>query len=263
MYKQKKLSNGLRVVTAPVKGTKTVTVLAMIATGSKYENRNNNGISHFLEHMFFKGTKNRPHTLDIAEELDSVGAEYNAFTDKECTGYWIKTSGEQKELALDVVSDILMNSKFSGEEIERERGVIMEERNMYHNNPMMRIDDLFEQCLYGDTPAGWEIVGTKKNIQNLKRSDFIDYFKSQYGAENTVLCLAGNISERDSEKLAAKYFQKLRKAKPRNKAGVKDDKQKGAKIKTEYKKGEQVNLSLGVRTYPIGDPREYALEILS
>lgn len=247
----------------PLKGTKTVTVLAMVATGSKYENRQNNGISHFLEHMFFKGTQKRPRTMDIASELDGVGAEYNAFTDKECTGYWVKVDYSKKDLALDVVSDILLNSKFSQAEIDRERGVIMEERNMYLNNPMMRIDDIFENCLYGDTPAGWDIVGTKKNIQSLDRKDFLKYFKNQYGAENTVVCLAGNVKPEDSEKLVAKYFKGLRKAEPKEKEPVKEKKQTKPGLKLEYKEGEQINLSLGVRAYPIDHPKEYLAKMIS
>jgi predicted Zn-dependent peptidase len=234
----------------------------MVGTGSKYESRNNNGISHFLEHMFFKGTQKRPDTMSISGELDSMGAEFNAFTDKECTGYWVKVDSAKKEKAVEIVSDMLINSKFSQEEIDREKGVIIEEKNMYKNNPMMKIDDVFEECLYGDTPAGWNIVGTEKNIKNFKRKDFLDYFNSQYGAENTVICFCGNISPEESEKMARKYFKNFQKAKTKNKEKV-VEKQKNPKIKLDYKDVEQINLSLGVRTCPINHPDEKVVKLIS
>src|SRR6056297_3439028 len=170
----KKLDNGLQTINVPMVGTKTATILVMFKTGSKYENRENNGISHFLEHMFFKGTHKRPTAMDISSELDSIGAEYNAFTSKEFTGYWVKTDSTKIKKAVDIISDMLTNSKFDSEEIEREKGVITEEVNMYHDNPMMYIEDVFEECLYGDTPAGWEIIGPKENIKKFNRQDLVN-----------------------------------------------------------------------------------------
>ncbi|MCD4693768.1 insulinase family protein [bacterium] len=262
MYYQTKLPNKVKLITVPLKGVKTITILVMVGTGSKYENRNNNGVSHFLEHMFFKGTQKRPDTMAISGELDSMGAEFNAFTDKECTGYWVKVDSAKKEEAVEIVSDMLMNSKFSQEEIDREKGVIIEEKNMYKNNPMMKIDDVFEECLYGDTPAGWNIVGTGKNIRNFKRKDFLNYFNSQYGAENTVICFCGNISPQESEKIAKKYFKDFQKAKPKNKEKVVED-QKKPNIKLDYKDVDQINLSLGVRAYPIDHPDEKVVKMIS
>jgi len=262
MYIQKKYKNNLRLITAPMEGTRTFTVLVMIATGSKYENRDNSGISHFLEHMFFKGTEKRPSTLGISSELDSVGAEFNAFTSKEYTGYWVKVSSDKKEMAVDIISDMLINSKFESEEINREKGVIIEELNMYEDNPMMHIEDVFEQCLYGDTPAGWDVIGTKDNINNFERKDFIDYFKTQYVAENTVVCFAGDVSINESEVFVDKYFSKMNNAKSIDKKAT-SDLQDSPKVKINNKKTDQVNLSLGVRTVPSNHKDEIILKFVA
>ncbi len=180
MHKIDELVNGVKTITVPMQGTKTATVLVIVGTGSKYENKKNNGISHFLEHMFFKGTTKRPNTQVISNELDSLGAEFNAFTGKEYTGYWVKAEAEKIEKAMDIISDMLLNSKFDTTEINQERGVIIEEINMKQDNPMYSVEDIFENCLYGNTPAGWDIIGTKENIVSFKRKDFTDYFSSQY-----------------------------------------------------------------------------------
>ena len=258
-------------------GTKTATILVMVRTGSKYENKNNNGISHFLEHMFFKGTEKRPDTLAISSELDSVGAEFNAFTGKEYTGYWVKTEAKQIELAMDVVSDMLINSKFEQKEIDREKGVIIEELNMYQDNPMMHIEDVFEELLYGNQPAGWDTIGTKKNILGFKRDDFIDYLTSQYGAQNVFVCIAGYIGAGKREPiikgdipecrlqlsaLANKYFSKLQASDFKDKLPAKEEQAK-PQIKLHYKKTDQANLSLGVRAFPIGHQDEFILKITS
>lgn len=258
--KDYKLKNGLRVISIPMAGTKTATILVMFKTGSKYESRENNGISHFLEHMFFKGTEKRPTNMDISAELDSLGAEYNAFTSKEYTGYWIKIDSTKLEKAVDIISDMLIGSKFDPKEIEREKGVIIEEINMYHENPLYYIEDLFEQCLYGDNPAGWEIAGPKENIRRFKRDDFINYFKTQYGVDSATVCLAGNIG--DSKDLLEKYFSAISTSKFIDKQKA-VEKQTVPEVLVHKKDGDQVNLSLGVRAYPIGHKDEYALKVLS
>src|SRR3989339_146002 len=191
MYKLQTLPNGVRLLTVPMPATQTFTILVMVATGSRYESRALNGISHFLEHMFFKGTAKRPSAFAISSALDKVGGEFNAFTSKEYTGYYAKVDGAHALLALDVIADILLHSKFERREIERERGVILEEINMYENNPILHIDDLFERCLYGDTPAGWDTIGTKSTIKNFQRQDFLRYVESQYRGSAVVVGLAG------------------------------------------------------------------------
>ncbi len=253
MLKQLSLANGLKLITSPMRGTKTATILVMVGTGSKYENRKNSGVSHFLEHLFFKGTIKRPTTLAISSELDGIGAEFNAFTGKEYTGYWVKADALKIELAFDIVSDMLFHSKFDAGEIERERGVIIEEFNMYLDNPMMHIEDVFEKCLYGDTPAGRDTIGTKKTILNLSRPDFVSYLNSQYSAVNTVVCAAGKIDKKSKIlALAKKYFTadefKQRGKNFAEKVAVVENQLRPA-VKLHYKKSDQAHLSLGVRTF--------------
>ncbi len=260
-YKKEILSNKIPLITVPISGAKTATVLVMVKTGSKYENRKNNGISHFLEHMFFKGTKKRPDTLALSSELDSLGGEYNAFTSKEYTGYWVKAGSEQVAKALDIVSDMLTNSLFLEEEIEREKGVIIEELNMYEDNPLMHIEDVFESCLYGDTPAGWETIGTKDNIRGFHKRDFVSYYNSQYGAASLKIVLAGQIKEKD-RKLAVDIFSRIGRNSWRDKTAVKE-KQKSSAILASFKKTDQLTMSLGVRSFPIGHKQEFQAKLLS
>ena len=261
LYSIKQLDNKLNCVNIPMSGTKTVTVLLVVKTGSKYESRRESGLSHFLEHMFFKGTIKRPNTLALTSELDSIGGEYNAFTSKEYTGYWIKVSSEKTETALDIVSDMLLNSKFEAEEIEREKGTIVEELNMYEDNPLMKIEDMFEACLYGDTPAGWDTGGNIKNVKSFKRSDFINYFKRQYGASSSTLILAGNLPK-NTNNLIKKYFSAFPKNNWQNKVKVKEN-QKTPNVLLAHKKTDQITFSLGVRTFGVGHQDEFAAKLLA
>ncbi|HBA36561.1 TPA: hypothetical protein DCZ15_01650 [Candidatus Falkowbacteria bacterium] len=260
-YKINVLSNKVRLITIPIKNAPTVTALIMIKTGSKYETRRNNGISHFLEHLFFKGTIRRPSTLALSSELDALGGEYNAFTAKEFTGYWVKVANSKVGQALDIVSDMLLNSQFDAVGLEREKGVIIEELNMYEDNPLMHVEDVFETCLYGDTPAGWETIGTKDNIRRFKREDFIKYLEAQYGANSIYVVLAGGIKEAD-KKMAAKMFAVFKKNKWQDKLPVKE-RQSVPRVRAVYKKNDQVNLSLGVRAYPLGHPEEFKVRLLA
>jgi predicted Zn-dependent peptidase len=236
-------------------------VLVAFGTGSKYETRETNGISHFLEHMFFKGTKKRPTTLAISSELDKVGGEYNAFTSKEYTGYWVRVESRQVNLAFDVISDMLLNSKFDQKEIDREKGVIIEEVNMYRDNPLMYIEDVFEQCLYGDQPAGWDVIGTKENIQKFNRQDFLDCLHTQYGAQNAVVCLAGMVTK-DAITQAEKYFLNFKASEMQEKPAV-IEKQEKPQIKLFFKETDQINLSLGVRSLPYGHKDEMIVKMIS
>src|SRR6185436_8657662 len=177
-YNKIALENGLRVITVPMKNAKSVSVLILVGTGSKYETKDINGISHFLEHMFFKGTKKRPTTLKISETLDMIGGAYNAFTSKEVTGFWAKVDKKHTDVALDWISDMFLNSKFEQVEIDREKGVVIEEANMYLDMPSVYVSELFEDLLYGDQPAGWRIVGEKENIQAFNREKVLEYYNS-------------------------------------------------------------------------------------
>lgn len=261
MYKKTTLKNGLRIITIPLKNTKAVTFLVVVGTGSKYETRNTNGISHFLEHLFFKGTKKRPNTKVLAEEVDGIGAAWNAFTSKEFTGFWIKSARQHLDIALDVLSDMFLNSKFEATEIERERGVITEEINMYQDTPMRYVGELLEQLLYGDQPAGWLTIGTKEVIRSLKRDDFLRYFAGQYVAPNIVICVAGDIGSPDVLRKIKRCFRSVKKGDFRNKRKVLE-RQKFPQSLIFFKKTDQSHLCLGVRAYNLFDPRRYALALL-
>lgn len=258
--KDQKLSNGLRFIEAPMPGTRTATVLIIYKTGSKYENRQTSGISHFVEHVMFKGTEKRPDAALISSELDSIGGEYNAFTSKEFTGYYIKADAAKFPRALEIISDMVTNSKFADEDINKERGVIIEEANMYDANPMMKIEDVFEQILYGDTPAGWDTIGFKENIKTWTHQDFVKYFKSQYGTNSATLVFAGNLPK-DIKKQAEKFFSALPKNKWQNKLAVKE-RQKSPQVLAVNKKIEQTVFSLGVRTFKSGSKEEVATKLL-
>lgn len=260
-YKIDVLSNKIPLISVPIKGAPTVTALIIIKTGSKYETRLTNGLSHFLEHMFFKGTARRPNTLTISSELDSLGGEFNAFTTKEFTGYWVKVAAPKLKAALDIISDMLLNSRFDEAEIEREKGVIIEELNMYEDNPLMHVEDVFESCLYGDAPAGWETIGTKENIRRFKRDDFIKYLNAQYGTRSAYVVLAGGI-RKDDKKAVAKMLSGFKSNKWQDKPAVRE-KQTKPQLKIAVKKIDQVNLSLGVRAYPVGHPEEFKVRLLA
>src|SRR6187549_1317074 len=153
----------------------SVSCFLMYAAGSRYERREESGIAHFAEHMFFKGTEKRPTARHIAGEIDAIGGEFNAFTGKEYTGYYVRCAAETRDTALDVLVDMLRNSQFDAEEIEREKGVIIEEMNMYFDTPRDFIGGVYETLLYGDQPLGWDIIGRKETIRGASRDTFTDY----------------------------------------------------------------------------------------
>src|SRR3989344_2314034 len=171
---------------------KTATVVVMAGTGSRYETKSENGLAHFLEHMFFKGTKKRPSARAISEELDALGSIYNAFTAKDRTAYYAKVSGKYLDTALDVISDIFLNSSLPAKEIAKERGAIIQEIDMYEDMPMYTIDTVFDALIFGaEHPLGRTILGPKKNILAFQRGDFATYLKRNYTPANTVVCIAG------------------------------------------------------------------------
>lgn len=262
MYKKTVLKNGLRIITVPMKNTKAVTVLVMVGAGSKYETKENNGLSHFLEHIFFKGTKKKPTTLKIIEPLDKVGGIYNAFTDKECTGYWAKVDSKHLDLALDWVSDIFLNSKMEEREIKKEKGVIIEEMNLYLDTPTAYISDLWEKLLYGNQPAGWLIIGNKENILRFQRKNFLDYLNSHYSAKNTIVCVAGNIESKLTEQKIRKFFKKIKTKTPKPKLKVIERQEKPRSL-VHFKKTDQTHLYLGVRGYDMFHSKRFSQAILA
>jgi predicted Zn-dependent peptidase len=242
--------------------TKTVTVLVLVATGSKYETKEINGISHFLEHMTFKGTKKRPTPLSIAEPLDRIGGNFNAFTMQECTGYYAKANGRHLDLLLDIISDITLNPKFNQNEINKERGVIIEEINMYEDMPARKIGDVWDELLYGDQPAGWSTAGRKKIIAQLMREDFVKYHQYHYVAPKIVVVVSGMIEPDEVIKKIKNLFKSISDAKGKNKVPTKES-QKNPEVKIFYKNTDQTHIAFGVRAYDIFDKRRYAADVLA
>src|SRR3989338_6091604 len=257
-----KLPSGLKIIVEPMTGTKTVTVFVAVNTGSKNESDRERGLSHFLEHMMFKGTIKRPSALAISEELDAVGGEFNAFTDKELTVYYAKVPSHHFATALDVMSDMVLNSKLEAEEIDREKGVIIEEMNMYQDTPMRYVSDIFEELLYGDTPAGRQIICTKDSVRAFGRNNFVAYRQSQYTAPNMAVIVAGDCRSPATKAAVAAAFKKLGAAPARGRSPVKDA-QTAPAIKVFNKKTDQMHLRLGVRTFGLTDPRRATLGVLS
>ncbi|MBI5731859.1 MAG: insulinase family protein [Candidatus Magasanikbacteria bacterium] len=212
--KKIKLSNGARLMTVPLNNTEAITVLALFPVGSRYEKAREAGLSHFLEHMMFKGTERRPSTLQIARELDKVGAEYNAYTSRDHTGYYIKISADQTELALDLLSDMLWHSRFASEEIEREKGVIVEEINMYKDNPTMYIEQLVEEAVFSNHPLGRDIAGAIPTVRSFTKNQILSFYQEFYQPRGLILVIAGKI-KKEAEKLAAVYFGQKMKKSPR------------------------------------------------
>ncbi len=261
-YKKTKLKNGLRVITIPMVGTKTVTVVTMVGVGSRYETEKEAGLSHFIEHMLFKGTKKRPTALDISSELDNVGGEFNAFTSKETTGYYAKVDAKHIKIALDIIADIYLNSKIEPKEIEKEKRTILQELNMYEDMPMQNVEDVFEKLLYSGNSLGREIIGYKKTIQLFQRKDFLKYKKRFYLANDTVVCIAGKFDEKKVITQVKKYFSTMSEGSKSEIISV-EEKQKMPQSKIKFKKTDQTHLSLGFRSYKQNHKDQYVLFLIA
>ncbi|TRZ78459.1 insulinase family protein [bacterium] len=260
-YNKKTLPNGLRIITVPMTGTNTATVLVMVGAGSYNETREENGISHFLEHMAFKGTKKRPKPMEISVELDGVGGQHNAFTWHEFTGYWAKVDSKNVGLAMDIISDISINGLLGQKEIDRERGVILEEINLDEDQPRRNVVRLFGELLYGDQPAGRSVLGPKEIISKLSRKDFVKYKKEHYIAKNIVVAVAGNIDSKKIEQEITKYFKGISKNQAKDKDIVKENKNR-SKVLLKYKDTSQSHFRLGGFAYKTGDKKECIAEVL-
>lgn len=261
-FYKKVLPNGLRILTIPMPSFESATVVVMVGAGSRYETKLNNGISHFLEHMAFKGTEKRPSAMDISTLIDGMGGASNASTGKEITSYYIKSAADKIETSMDVLSDMLLHSKFDEKEIEKEKGVIIEELNMYEDTPTRKIGDIYERLVYGDTPLGWDIAGEKDIIRKIKRENFLSYLKSLYSADNIVVVVAGGIDTKKTNDLAQKYFGDIPKFDTlRYNKYSENQKKPGVFVKN--KKTEQAHIALGFRTVQFNSPDRYPLEALS
>jgi predicted Zn-dependent peptidase len=262
VFGRHQLENGLRVVTADMPQVQSVTCMIMLAAGSRYETPDTNGIAHFSEHMFFKGTERRPTAREIGMEVDSLGGEFNAFTSKEYTGYYVKCAADYRDRALDVLVDMLRNSKFESDEIEREKGVIVEEMNMYYDTPRDFIGGVYDELLYGDQPLGWDIIGKKETVRAATRETFLGYVDRWYKPERMVVGLGGRL---DGDPLATieRLLGDLEPQETGAPAPVELGANGGPQVTIHRKESDQAHLCLGVRSYPLKHPDRYALLLLS
>lgn len=252
-HKKTVLKNGLRIITVPMKDTQTAIGMVLVEAGSQYEDKKINGLSHFLEHMCFKGTNTRS-GAEINNELDGMGAESNAFTGSEYTGYYAKAHSKKIPKIIDIISDIYLNSTFPQEDIDIEKGVIIEEINMYQDLPQRTVWDVWNSLLYKNQPAGMTILGPKENIESLKHKDFSDYHKKHYVPKKTVFIVAGNIDEKEIIKQIKRTFENMPSGKVVKKEKV-IDKQKSPEIKIQYKNTDQTHLIVGFRAFDLKDKR--------
>ena len=258
-FERQTLDNGLRVLTASMPQVQSVSCFIMLAAGSRYEEPEANGIAHFSEHMFFKGTERRPTARDISAEIDAIGGEFNAFTGKEYTAYYVRCATEYRDVALDVLVDMLRHAKFDPDEIEREKGVILEEMNMYVDTPRDYISRVYDELVYADEPLGRNILGTKETIQAATRHTFREYVGHWYTPERIVVGLAGNLGDAPVEKIA-ELLSDLPAA-PTSKPPPSSFAENG-RVKVHEKASDQAHVCLGVPGYEIAHPDRYAVEIL-
>ena len=259
-FQRDTLDNGLRVLTADLPYAQSVAVIVMLAAGSRYEAADSSGIAHFSEHMFFKGTEARPSAKEIAGAIDAIGGEFNAFTGKEYTAFYVKCAAEHRDVALDVLVDMLRNSRFDREEIEREKGVIVEEMNMYYDTPRDFIGGVYEELLWGDQPLGRDIIGRKETVQGATRQTFTDYIDRWYKPSRMVLGVTGRIGagllEQAQELLGDLVDAETGEPEPTAPHA-------NGRVAVHTKQSEQAHVILGVSSLPLDHPDRYAIQLLA
>ena len=253
MYKKHILKNGLTVLKVPIRGAHSVLVDMFVKVGSRHENARINGISHFLEHLFFKGSSKYPTAQELSHALDAVGSEYNANTGKEHTQYYIKAAKKHLPFIFDVVTDMLQRPVFAEAEIEREKGVIIEEINMYEDTPMRHVEDVLEEVMWPNQPLGRNIAGTKQVIRTISRQAILDYVDTFYQPQNMILAVSGAYDERALDNMIHQQWSGVKNHRvPHWQKAV--EKQSLPKARLEQKKTEQLHLALGFRSYDYNHP---------
>lgn len=260
-FKKTTLPNGLRVITAHAESP-AVMVLVMVETGSNYETKTQNGLSHFLEHMCFKGTTNRPSAGYISKELDNLGAQNNAFTGNEYTGYYAKAAKKHFPKLAEIISDLYLNPTVPAKDLEIERGVILQEISMYEDLPQRKVWEVLYKLIYGDTPAGRPIIGPQENIKKFTRKEFVDYRNKFYVPSKTIFVVAGDVKEKDVLKEVKKYFKDMPRGKKLSKLPVKE-KQNSPGLLIQKKKTDQTHMVMALRTYGANDKRMTTLAVIA
>jgi len=262
MYNKAVLDNGLRVITSTMPHSRSVCLAILVGAGSCYESEEEAGISHFAEHLFFKGTQRRPTSKEITQDIEGVGGIINAGTDKELTIFWCKVAKPHFPIALDVLSDLLLNSLFDSKEIEQERRIISEEINMNLDLPQQRISMLIDELLWPEQPLGREVIGYKETVSSITREQLLNYVARRYMPNNTVLSIAGNIQHEEAVAQIESLFNKWA-------AGelitgyITDDKQTEARLRIEPKDIEQAHLCLAVHGFSRSHPQRFTIDLFN
>ena len=262
MYHKTTLENGLRVVTSTMPHTQSASFCFFIGVGSRYEDDSVAGVSHFIEHLLFKGTKKRPSSGDICSAIEGVGGILNAGTNKELTIYWTKTAKTQFSLSIDVITDILLHSKFDAAEIERERQVIIEEINMSEDSPASKVNEIIDELLWPGHPLGRDTAGSKESMAGISRKAILDYLHAHYLPRNAVVSIAGNIKHQEAVDMVGAATAKWKNNK-NNKAYLPYKPQPNPRLRIENKDIEQAHICLGLPGLSLTDPRRFALDLLN
>ena len=258
------LDNGINLILIPLENTMAVTSIVLFKVGSRYENTDQLGLAHFTEHMVFKGGQRYTDTRMISQALDSVGGEFNAYTSQEYTGFYTKTAATHLRLGLDVLSDMVINPTFPADELEKEKGVIVEELNMYEDMPMQKVDQIFNQLVFGDTPLGRPIIGTKDSVRSFTTDSFNQYKDVNYIGERCTIVIAGSLNEEEVVKAVNDYFATMPKGQSNKpQAGVYQEINGAARIALETKKSEQTHLILSVKGFPSEHVDRMPIRVLS
>jgi predicted Zn-dependent peptidase len=262
MYNKTTLSNGLRLITSTMPHSHSVCIALLVGTGSCYESQEEAGLSHFAEHLYFKGTQRRPTAKEISQDIEGVGGIINGGTDKEVTIFWCKVASSHFPLALDVLCDLLFNSRFDEGDIEQERQVIIEEINMNLDSPQRRVGMLIDELLWPEQPLGREVLGSKETVNSITRKQMLDYIACRYLPNNTVVSIAGDI---EREKVIAQIEPLFNEWATRELSSsyITNDKQTAARFRIEPKDNEQAHLCLAVHGFPHSHPQRFALDLLN
>jgi predicted Zn-dependent peptidase len=262
MYNKAVLNNGLRVITSTMPHSRSVCLAILVGAGSCYESEEEAGISHFAEHLFFKGTNRRPTSKEISQDIEGVGGIINGGTDKELTIFWCKVASPHFHLALDVLSDLLLNSRFDNKEIERERGIINEEINMNLDIPQQRVNMLIDELLWPEQPLGREVIGYKETVSSITREQLLNHVARRYMPNNTVLSIAGNIQQEEAMSQIEPLFNKWA-SRELMTGYITNDKQTAARLHIEPKDIEQAHLCLAVHGFSRSHPQRFILDLLN
>jgi len=262
MYTKTVLDNGLRVITSTMPHSRSVCLVILVGAGSCHESKDEAGISHFAEHLFFKGTERRPTSKEISQDIEGVGGIINGGTDKELTIFWCKVASSHFPVALDVLSDLVLNSRFDNKEIERERGVISEEIKMSLDLPQQRVNALIDELLWPEQPLGREVIGYKETVSLITRKQLLDHVARRYTPNNTVLSIAGDIQYDEAMAQIEPLFDKWV-AGEVSTGYVTNANQTEARLRVESRDIEQAHLCLAVHGFSYSHPQRFTLDLLN